>query len=463
MASISKRGAGWILRYIDQRGERKTITLYTESERQATAAKLKIENLLSAIQTGTTPDPETAAWLAKQQADKSKFARRLLPRLVAAGLIDGQRGETATESGQDVQKAETPDVLTLGKAVQDYIDRRIDVTPQTRDIWHQPQQNLVAFFGTDRPLADISVADAKDFERYLKTSARIVRYGDASKTDGLADATRKKRVQFAKQFFQDARDRRLIAENPFAGLKVGTPANKDRQFFVTLDMAETVLKACPDVEWKLIFALCRFGGLRCPSEVFGLRLEDIRWDENRFLVHSPKTKRQGKPSRWVPIFPELRPFLTAAWDEIVEQAEPGQKFLVHRYRNRSKEYLRRRLKQIIEHAGLTPWPKVFQNLRSGRQTELEDSGFPTHVVCAWLGNSPQVARKHYLQVTDDHFARATAAPARSNFVATVADNIPHYAAQAPLAPAKPSINRRVSQDNEQFPVRAGFHQDLTGV
>ena len=34
--------------------------------------------------------------------------------------------------------------------------------------------------------------------------------------------------------------------------------------------------------------------------------------------------------------------------------------------------------------------------------------FPLHVVTAWLGNTPRVAEKHYLQVTDDHFAQATA-------------------------------------------------------
>ena len=32
--------------------------------------------------------------------------------------------------------------------------------------------------------------------------------------------------------------------------------------------------------------------------------------------------------------------------------------------------------------------------------------FPSHVVCAWLGNSVDVAREHYLQVTGAHFERA---------------------------------------------------------
>jgi hypothetical protein len=49
--------------------------------------------------------------------------------------------------------------------------------------------------------------------------------------------------------------------------------------------------------------------------------------------------------------------------------------------------------------------RIFHNLRASRQTELEET-FPSHVVCQWIGNSPQVARKHYLQVTDDHIERA---------------------------------------------------------
>ena len=67
--------------------------------------------------------------------------------------------------------------------------------------------------------------------------------------------------------------------------------------------------------------------------------------------------------------------------------------------------LRTTLQKIIKRAGLLPWPKLYHNLRSTRETELMES-FPAHVVCGWIGNSEAVARKHYLQVTDDHFDRA---------------------------------------------------------
>src|SRR5438046_9388898 len=67
------------------------------------------------------------------------------------------------------------------------------------------------------------------------------------------------------------------------------------------------------------------------------------------------------------------------------------------------------MERIIKRAGVKPWPKLFHNLRSTRQTELTEK-FPSHVVCAWLGNSRAVAQDHYLQVTDAHFVQAVKEP-----------------------------------------------------
>ena len=62
-------------------------------------------------------------------------------------------------------------------------------------------------------------------------------------------------------------------------------------------------------------------------------------------------------------------------------------------------------KKIIRRAGVEVWPKPFQNLRSSRQTELEQT-YPTYVVCKWMGNTPNVAHKHYLTVTEEHYKTA---------------------------------------------------------
>jgi integrase len=129
---------------------------------------------------------------------------------------------------------------------------------------------------------------------------------------------------------------------------------------------------------------------------------DVDWGRNRFHVHSPKTEHHADAGeRWVPIFPELRPFL----EEAFELAEPGVVHVVNRYRA-ANQNLRTQLMRIIARAGVKPWPRLFHNLRASRQTELA-SVYPIHVVCAWLGNSALIAQKHYLQVTEDDFRRAT--------------------------------------------------------
>src|SRR5690606_20615989 len=60
-----------------------------------------------------------------------------------------------------------------------------------------------------------------------------------------------------------------------------------------------------------------------------------------------------------------------------------------------------------------PWPRLFQNLRASRQTELCDR-FPAHVVSEWLGNSEAVARAHYLKGTDRHWEAATEGGGRAH-------------------------------------------------
>ena len=105
------------------------------------------------------------------------------------------------------------------------------------------------------------------------------------------------------------------------------------------------------------------------------------------------------------MFPELRPHL----EECFDLAEPGSEFVITRYRDTNAN-LRTQLLRIIGRAGVQPWPKLFQNLRSTRETELADD-FPMHVVCQWIGNSQPIAAKHYLQVTDEHFSKALQQPA----------------------------------------------------
>jgi hypothetical protein len=85
-------------------------------------------------------------------------------------------------------------------------------------------------------------------------------------------------------------------------------------------------------------------------------------------------------------------------------------FVITKYRGPNCN-LRTQFQRILAKAGLKPWPKLFQNLRATRETELAEE-HPIHVVCAWMGNSKAVAIEHYLQVTDAHFEKAARNPAQ---------------------------------------------------
>jgi hypothetical protein len=70
--------------------------------------------------------------------------------------------------------------------------------------------------------------------------------------------------------------------------------------------------------------------------------------------------------------------------------------------------LRTTFGKLVKRAGLEPWPRLFHNLRSSRETELLEE-FPVHVVAMWMGHDAKVSLKHYAQTTDEHFERATRA------------------------------------------------------
>ena len=153
-------------------------------------------------------------------------------------------------------------------------------------------------------------------------------------------------------------------------------------------------------------SLCRFGGLRCPSEIFALRWTDVDFDRGRMKVRSQKGANFGKALREVPLFPEVRHVLGELYLE-----PDGGEFVIATNDRSSQTNLRTVFEKILRKAGVDPWQRLFQNLRASRETELAQD-HAIHLVTAWLGNTPKVAMEHYLQVRDEDFAKAAQIPAQ---------------------------------------------------
>ncbi len=366
MAAVNKDSKGWRVLVVMPDGQRKTIRLTGLNKSKAEQVGRHIDELVQAKGSGQPIERQTSLWLAE-------IGQKLHDKLSKAGLI-------------------APRVTAvLGDFIAGYIKRRSDVKPGTTTNYDQVRLNLVAFFGYQKPLRSITASDALEFREWLQTD------------EGQAENTLRRRCGRARQFFTAAIKAKLIDENPFDGMPVTVSGNKSKERFITESESLKILEACPNAEWRLIFSLCRYGGLRCPSEVLALTWEDIIWDSSRIMVTSPKTEHhKGHETRVIPLFPELLKALM----EVQELAVEKTVHVITRYRS-STQNLRTELNRIVKRAGVIPWQKPFQNLRSTRETELMES-YPAHVVCGWIGNSEAVARKHYLQTTDMHFEKAVA-------------------------------------------------------
>lgn len=415
MASLEKDKKGYRVRFIDHNTERKTIRLSGLNKANAQKIAGHIAELVSWRKSGLTLDSETAVWL-------SKVGQELHDKLAKAGLIEQRASSMLKEfMAEYLADARTAD----GKPA----------AANTLKKWRQAEKVLNEFF-VNKNLRDITHDDAVKFRRWLD--------GKPLGENGI-----RTHIGVAKMLFNAAKRRKLVLDNPFEFQKASLVIDRSRDFFLTRANATKIMDACPDNQWRLIFALWRFAGLR-KMEIFQLRWENILWDQGRMLVTIPKTKHHvGKESRFVPIG-DILPWLEAEYD----QAPEGTQRVITRF-GETNENLAKPFEKIIEAAGLTVWPKLIQNLRASCETDWLDSGIPAHVVAKWIGHSVKVQNDNYAQVDDHHFNQfySHAVPVQSDTETGIQDkNCPttsfgdpfvgHMVGQQPCETTKPDKHRK---------------------
>jgi integrase len=372
MASLTTDAhGGRRVQFIDTNSKRRSLRLGQIPLKNAEAALVHIEALVAAKAAGASPDPKTALW-AKE------ISGALHERLARVGLLPPRQEAS----------------ISVTKMFERYF-AILAIKASTLRTYTTARKRIEDHFGADRPLTTITPEDAHAFKRAMKMA-------------GYAQATISKSIKVARQLFRRGVKQKLVESNPFTEIPAGSQTNATRLRFIPRETIERVMAVCPDNEWRLLIALSRFGGLRCPSEHLVLRWEDVDWDRQRITIRSPKTEaNENQETRVIPLFPELIPYLRQAQAE----APVGARYVMtERYRRtdgygRTGLNLGTQFKRIIRQAGLEPWPRVWHNLRATRQTELAER-FPLHVVCAWLGNTSTVAAQSYLIVRDEDFTSA---------------------------------------------------------
>lgn len=380
MASLIREKARTFRIEFTARKKRLRVRLGAIPKRTAEAIRLRVELLVAAKAANTALDTETAAWLGE-------LGDELHGRLVRAGIA--------------TKRAEVN--VTLEGYLNAYISSKKDVSGATRLTYEHGKSNLIDFFGPQKPLRDITSGDAEEYRDHLASL--------------YSDATCRRRVALAKQFFERATKKQLLSTNPFGDIKgLAVRANQERQFVVTEEMIQKLMPVLPSAEWKLAVAMARYGGVRIPSEILTLNWLDVDWPGKKIRITSPKTATKGKTHRYIPLWESIRPYLLTCQKGatsnglVFEQLNKLGKKTRHDTNTHGLN-LRTQLIRFIERAGLKVWEKPWQNMRATRATELVHK-HPAHLVNAWLGHTEAVALSHYRQVLESDYQNAVALESR---------------------------------------------------
>ena len=232
------------------------------SKRDVLTWKSHVEELVAVkMQSNRAPYDATSQWVAGLDPALHK-------KLVKVGLAE------------PCEPSEKPEQMTLGAFLDRKIAERDDVKDGTATVYGHTRRCLMAIFGANKPLSQLTPGDADDWRRFLMRPKK-------DKGQGLSESTTRRRCGIAKQFLADAVARGYIDRNPFAGMKnMSILANRERDHFVSREVAEKVIAACPDKQWQLLFALSHFGGLRCQSEHLAMTSGDVDFETGRIVVRS---------------------------------------------------------------------------------------------------------------------------------------------------------------------------------
>ncbi len=359
-----------------------------------------------AVRLGKTPVKVAATWLYRIEQLVANHVGGVAHDADLAGwlrdLPDAAHGKLSHVGL--VMPREAVAVVTLGQLI-DAFTTKSTAKPTTLSARRPALDSLILFFGLEKPLASITTESADEWRGWIASDREGKGLRGRSKQrmtsdNRLAPATVSKWVKAGIQVFAKAVRWGWLAKNPFSDLRAGSQVNHARSHYVSLETTAEVIDACPNVQWRLVVALCRMAGLRCPSEVGAVAWGDVNWEKNRLTVRSKKTEHHGGDHaiRVVPIVPELHAILAEAFD----RPDAGT-FVVPMAATRGAgANLRTTMEKVIVRAGCQPWPRLFQNLRASFETDLVEK-YPAHVVAKWLGHSPKIAADHYLMSREHHF------------------------------------------------------------
>jgi integrase len=321
------------------------------TKRTANEIKMRVEYLAVALVTNSAVEPTTAEWV-------SGIDDLLYGRLVKVGLVQPRLKSLIVTVEQLVKRFTSMKSRTLEPSSLKRMEIELD--------------RFVGWVGVDTDIAKLTAGTVVDFQSWLAGQL-------------ASEAGQRTCCRYVKAAFAYAVEHEWLVRNPFAKIKSSAIAAK-RAHYVSPEQAELVFAAIEThfkgepakaIQWKVLFGLARYAGLRTPSETCEITWRGVDWENNALIVPVRKTRRYDS-ERVVPIIPELLPLLEKAFELAPENAE--------RVFSISDANIRRTLPKILATAGIPIWADLFQTLRRSSETRLIALGHPQHAVSQWLGH-----------------------------------------------------------------------------
>ena len=361
-------------------GKRVTFRLGSGLKKAEKAVKA-IGDLIESRAAEVEVNTATKAWLENVASES------ICNSLLGYGLI--------SDLPQRISREADSNSVTISQLSDTYIHTRgAGQAAASITLYRKTKKNLIACFG-DIDIKTMQVKDGREFWRWLlEEGSTKVKPGEVK---GLGSNTAKQRLRFARAFFEHAVEDGTISKNPFKARGLTTSQTAAEKEYVSWEVVAAVIEHCPTLEWKLLFALARTIPTRVRSEIEELTWGDVDWANNTLLIHSPKTRRIGKPARLVPILPSLKSWLEEAFHRPTEK---GELYIFPTLRLNTNPGTS--AKKFVTKAKQEVWSNFFNSLRASAETDLMDE-YGLRRACQWAGNSPATAMKNYALVRKTDF------------------------------------------------------------
>ena len=351
------------------RGYRRKSLVYRGARHEAETIKGNLIRLAQFRKVGIKPTPDLATWLRSIDA-------HFRDDLAEAGMIEaGQTGGALK------------DLIEYAKRVLFY-----NIAAHTKANYDQVYKSLIEFFGEGRSISTISNGDAREFKQWLAKPGRV------DKTRGYGSASICKRIKHSRQIFNLAYQKEWIDRNPFVGVKAVAKVDPTRRIFIDDELAERVLRAIPDSESQLVFALARYAGLRVGSEIRALHWSNVDLVEMTMQIWAQKTKS----FRVCPVFAKLQPY----FQKHRAESSPSADLVCPRFCRSADSAGWVRIRSILTKAGIEPWQDFWMNCRRSAATSVVNE-FGAKAESVWIGHSETISQKHYQMVPQELFDQAT--------------------------------------------------------